>query len=72
MLDKFNESKYKQQYNKEHYRTFKVDLKKEELDKLEQILKELGLTKAQFLRDAIIQVQSRDTTFTKKFNKIEF
>lgn len=64
-MDKFNESKYKQQYNKEHYRTFKVDLKKEELDKLEQMLKELGLTKAQFLRDAIIQVQSRNTMSEK-------
>ena len=64
-MDKFNESKYKQQYNKEHYRTFKVDLKKEELDKLEQILKELGLTKAQFLRNAIIQVQSRNTMSEK-------
>lgn len=64
-MDKFNESKYKQQYNKEHYRTFKVDLKKEELDKLEQLLKELGLTKAQFLRNAIIQVQSRNTMSEK-------
>ena len=65
-MEKFNESKYKQQYNKEHYRTFKVDLKKEEFDKLEQKLKELGLTKAQFLRDAIIQVQSR---YTMRGNK---
>ena len=64
-MEKFNEAKYKQQYNKDHYRTFKVDLKKEEFDKLEQKLKELGLTKAQFLRDAIIQVQSRNTMSEK-------
>lgn len=64
-MEKFNESKYKQQYNKEHYRTFKVDLKKEEFDKLEQLLKKEGLTKAQFLREAIIQVQSRYTMSEK-------
>lgn len=45
--------KYKQQYNKEHYKAFKVDLKKEELELLEKKLKEKGITKAQFLRDAI-------------------
>ena len=64
-MEKFNESKYKQQYNKEHYRTFKVDLKKEELDRLEEYLAKKGITKAQFLRDAIIQVQSRYTMSEK-------
>lgn len=40
-------------YNKEHYRAFKVDLKKEELEALEKKLKEKQLSKAQFLRNAI-------------------
>ena len=67
-MEKFNESKYKQQYNREHYRTFKVDLKTDEFLELDRILKELGITKAQFLREAIIQVQSK-YTLNKKDNK---
>lgn len=57
-MKEFNQGKYIQQYNKEHYRTFKVDLKKEEFDRLEELLKEKGLTKAQFLRDAIEKIKS--------------
>lgn len=52
-MEEFNQSKYNQKYNKEHYKAFKVDLKKEELEQLEKLLKEKGITKAQFLRDAI-------------------
>lgn len=46
-------NKYKQIYGKEHYKAFKVDLKIEELQQLEEYLKKAGLTKAQFLRDSI-------------------
>lgn len=49
----FNQSKYIQEYNKEHYKTFKVDLKKEEFDALEKYLKSKGMTKAQFLREVM-------------------
>ena len=45
----------KRRYNKEHYKAFKVDLKKEELQELEELLKKENKTKAQFLRDAIKQ-----------------
>ena len=41
------------QYNKEHYKAFKVDLKIEELKQLEEMLKEDGISKAEFLRIAI-------------------
>lgn len=44
---------YTQKYNKEHYKTFKVDLKKEEFYKLEEYLKKYKLTKAEFLRICI-------------------
>ena len=44
---------YKIKYNKEHYKAFKVDLKIDELEDLEKILKKKQLTKAQFLRNAI-------------------
>ena len=43
----------KQEYNKKHYKAFKVDLKIEELKELEEILKEDGISKAEFLRMAI-------------------
>lgn len=52
-MEKFNQVKYIQQYNKEHYKTFKVDLKQEEMQELETMLTSLHLTKAQFLRNAI-------------------
>lgn len=49
----FNQSEYFLKYSKEHYKQFKVYLKKEDFEKLELLLKEKGLTKAQFLRDSI-------------------
>ena len=52
-MEKFNQKKYIQEYNKEHYKTFKVDLKKEELEELNKLLKKKNITKAKFLRDAI-------------------
>jgi len=48
---------YKREYNKNHYKTFKVDLKIEELKELEEILKKKKLTKAQFLRNAINMIK---------------
>lgn len=54
----FNQCKYKQEYNKEHYKTFKVDLKVEEMQQLEEYLQKIGLTKAQFLRYCIIRFTS--------------
>ena len=48
---------YKRSYNKEHYKTFKVDLKTEEWDEIDTILKQKGITKAQFLRDAIKMIK---------------
>lgn len=52
-MKKNNQLKYIQEYNKEHYKAFKVDLKVQELDELEALLQKKGLSKAQFLRNAI-------------------
>ena len=52
---KFNQNKYIQQYNKEHYKTFKVDLPKKDKEELDGMLKEDNLTKAEFLKRAIEQ-----------------
>jgi len=53
----FNQQKYIQEYNKSHYKTFKVDLRNEEMEELETILTSLQLTKAQFLRNAIKELK---------------
>lgn len=45
-------------------KTFKVELKDEEMEKLEEYLKIIGLTKEQFLRFCIIK-------FTGEYNKKE-
>lgn len=52
-MEKFDENKYKREYNKEHYSTFKVNLKKTEKEDLEKLLKKQRMTKASFLRNAI-------------------
>ena len=52
-MKQFNQQKYIQEYNKSHYKTFKVDLRNEEMEELETILTSLQLAKAQFLRNAI-------------------
>lgn len=63
MKKEFNQQKYIQQYNKEHYKTFKVDLKKEELDNINMLLKEKNMTKADFLR---LSIKALETNQIKK------
>lgn len=53
MEKEFNQLEYIKEYNKEHYKAFKVDLKKEELDNINKLLKENKMTKADFLRLSI-------------------
>lgn len=53
--------KYIREYNKEHYKTFKVDLKKEELEELNKLLLKCNLTKAQFLRNAIDVLKCKES-----------
>ena len=54
----FNQAKYIQEYNKSHYKTFKVDLKIEEWNELETLLIKSGKSKAQFLREAISKLKN--------------
>ena len=54
---KFDQKKYIQKYNKEHYKTFKVDLKQKEWEELESMLRIHHLSKAQFLRNAISELK---------------
>lgn len=53
IMKEFNQKKYIQEYNKEHYKPFNVRLKKDEYEKLEELLKEKNLSKPDFLRKAI-------------------
>lgn len=68
---KFNQIRYIQEYNKEHYRTFKVNLKKEELDELDELLKKERISKAQFLRDAIDNFRGNLEVKKSKLTKID-
>lgn len=54
MEEKFNENKYKNQYQKEKYTTCKLVIKPEEFKKLEEYREILGLSKnAFFIRCAL-------------------
>lgn len=52
-MEKFNQKKYIQNYQNEHYSIFKVKLKKEEKKELDELLVAANLNQAQFLRNAI-------------------
>lgn len=52
-MEKFNQKKYIQKYQNEHYSIFKVKLKKEEKKELDELLAAVNLNQAQFLRNAI-------------------
>ena len=55
----FNQKEYKKNYNKSHYKTFKVDLKIEEKEELDKLLKHNKLTSADFLRNAITNLKNK-------------
>lgn len=52
-MAEFNQQKYIQGYNKEHYKSFRVDLKKEEWEKANKLLKNNNMTKADLVRTAL-------------------
>lgn len=55
----FNQLEYKMKYSKEHYKVFKVDLKKEEMEELNKLLEKHKLTKADFLRNSINELKKK-------------
>ena len=52
-MAEFNQQKYIQGYNKEHYKSFRVDLKKEEWEKANELLKINNMTKADLVITAL-------------------
>lgn len=59
MNEKFNQKKYIQEYNKTHYVRFVADLKQEEMELLNRLLKKQNISKAQFIRNAISDLQQK-------------
>lgn len=56
-MKKFDQKKYIQNYQNEHYSIFKVKLKKEEKKELDELLAVVNLNQAQFLRNAIQELK---------------
>ena len=57
-----NNIEYIKEYNKTHYKRFRVYLTPEEMDELEELLDKLGISKAQFLKDAIKELKNKTIT----------
>ncbi len=58
-MEKFDQKKYSMDYRKKHKSQFNVDLNIEEKEELEILLKKHGLTKVQFLRNAINDLKQK-------------
>ena len=56
-MDKFDKAQYDVEYKKKFLSQFKVDLRKEEMEELNQLLEKFNLTKADFLRNAIAELK---------------
>ena len=58
-VNKFNPSKYKQDWAKEHKKQFKVDLNINEYNELCEVLKQKHLTKVDFVRNAFKELKKK-------------
>ena len=60
----FNQKKYVQQYNKEHYSRLSVDLPKEAKEKLIDICNQKGISIRQYILE-IIEKELKDSSYKK-------
>ena len=58
--EKFNQSKYIQQWTKLHKKQFKVDLDIPEYEELKKLLKENNLSNVQFVRNALNELKKKN------------
>lgn len=58
MQEKFNPTKYKNDYKKENYKQFSTVLKKDEMEELNELMKNLEMNRAEFLRYAIKKIKN--------------
>lgn len=59
MQEKFNPTKYKNDYKKENYKQFSTVLKKDEMEELNKLMKKLDMNRAEFLRYAIKKIKKQ-------------
>ncbi len=57
---KFDQIKYITEYNKKNYKQFKVNLKHQEMEELNQLLKKYNLTKNKFLKLSIEKLKNNE------------
>ncbi|MGN1268192.1 MAG: hypothetical protein ACI4U0_01610 [Candidatus Aphodocola sp.] len=57
-MSEFNQTKYINEWQKEHKKQFKVDLNKDEFENAEKLLKEKKLTKVGFVRLALKNLEN--------------
>lgn len=61
-MEKFDKTKYDMDYRKKHKSQFNVDINKDEKDEIDALLKNNGMTKTDFLRNAIKKYKSETTS----------
>lgn len=57
MKKKFDQNQYINAYNKKNYSRFGTNLKKEEVEKANELLKKHNLNKAEFIRKALKKLE---------------
>ena len=57
--EKFNQSKYIQEWTKLHKKQFKVDLNIQEYEELKNLLKENNLSNVKFVRNALNDLKNK-------------
>lgn len=66
MEKKFNQQEYKNQYNKDNYKQFKVHLRNEEKNELDLLITKNGFqSNAEFLRKCIEIMKSENNNIAK-------
>lgn len=67
MKEKFNQTKYINEYHKNNYKQFKVDMKKEEKEELTELIKNNGYnSNREFLIKCIDILKEKNNIFRKK------
>ena len=75
MKKEFNQLEYIKEYNRMHYKTFKISLSTEEWEELNYILTYYKISKPQFLRNSIMEFKKKKGLIgmfraEKKYNHI--
>lgn len=58
MEKKFNQKEYNKEFNKKHYRQFKTELPIAEKEEIDNFLKEINMSKVEFIRKAYAHLKT--------------